>query len=328
MIKHLFSHSKPLSFRQITASAMHTASVTRWGQAPVYTEIESPPVPPSGGSETQVKVVAAGLHRVVRSRATGQHYSSQSLPHVPGTDGVGFDLEGRAVYFSTFATGGSFCDIVNVPKSACTPLPDGVDPIQAAALINPALSSWMAMTQRTNNLPDKFSVLILGVTSASGKIAISLARALGAERIIGCARNPETMSKLNLDDTIVLQPKIEETDFSLAGNVDVILDYIYGPTTEHLLRSVKFGRQAVQYVHIGSVSGSVDIALPGSVLRSKNLTIRGSGPGSWSHESAAKEMPRLLDAFRGLEKRNVRQVALSEVEKAWDMTDERVVFLP
>lgn len=306
---------------------MHTASVSEWGQAPTYIESSTPASPPLESSDVQVKVLAAGLHRLVRGRAAGTHYSSKSLPHIPGTDGVGKTSDGKLIYFSTFATGGSFCDIVNVPQRACTPIPEGVDPVQAAAYINPALSSWMALTKRTDHLPKDFTVLILGVTSASGEIAVSVARALGASKVIGCARNAEAMSALNLDDSIVLQSSVKQTDFSKAASVDVILDYIYGPPAERLLSSIKFER-AVQYVHVGGLSGTLEIMLPGSILRSNNLTIRGSGPGAWSHADLAIELPALLQAFSKMGKRQVKQVPLSQVEEAWEWTDERMVFLP
>lgn len=306
---------------------MHTALVSEWGQAPKYVEADTPSIPPVESGDVQIKVLAAGLHRLVRARATGQHYSSKNLPHIPGVDGTGTTSEGNTVYFITIGTGvGSFSEVVNVPKRAVIPLPDGVDPYKAAGFVNPALSSWMALKKRTENLPPNFSVLIMGVTSASGVIAVSVAKALGASRIIGCARNPETLSTLGLDSTIVLQPKVDETDFSEAASVDVILDYMYGPPTEHLLRSVSFPKP-VQYVHIGSVAG-LDLTLPGSVLRSQNLTIRGSGHGSWSFGDMAAELPALLDAFRRMELSEPNRVPLSKVEETWSSETERMVFVP
>ena len=217
--------------------------------------------------------------------------------------------------------------MVHVPKEAVTPLPEGIDPYKAAGFINPAFSSWMALKKRTAGAPASFSVLIMGATSASGEIAISVARALGATKVTGCARDPQTLSKLGLDEIIVLQADVQETDFgAAAADVDVILDYMYGPPTEHLLRCTGFTK-AVQYVHIGSVTG-LDITLPGSVLRSKNLTIRGSGPGSFSHADMDEELPLLLEALKGMQLKEVKKVPLSRVEEAWGWGGERIVFVP
>lgn len=154
---------------------MHQAQVTEWGQAPKYTEVLEPPAP--SADEIQLKILATGLHRVVRSRAAGKHYSSGTLPHVPGVDGVGQVEDGKTYYFFSFGVG-AMADIVNVPKRNAMPLPDGVDPTQAAGIVNPAMSSWIALKSRTTNLPKDFTVLILGATSASGRVAIPLARSL------------------------------------------------------------------------------------------------------------------------------------------------------
>jgi hypothetical protein len=50
-------------------------------------------------------------------------------------------------------------------------------------------------------LPFNFTVLILGATSASGAIAVLLARELGAGKVIRCGRNIEKIATLGLDGT-------------------------------------------------------------------------------------------------------------------------------
>ena len=304
---------------------MHQAQVTEWGQRPKYTDVSEPSAP--GPDNVRIKVVAAGLHRVVRSRAAGQHYSSGELPHVPGTDGVGTTDDDRTVYFSSFSVG-SMSEYVNVPKRSVLTIPEGIDPVQAAGITNPAMSSWMAFKTRTTNLPKDFSVLILGATSASGRVAIPLARSLGAKRIIGAARNKAALDTLDLDQKIIIADDVEQTDFSTLGDADVILDYVYGPLTVHLFNSLKTTK-AVEYVHIGSVSETLEISLPGAVLRSKNLTIRGSGPGAWSMQELLAVMPEMLEAMKNIPEQPVRVAKLADVETEWESTgSERLVFVP
>ncbi|KAF2478863.1 hypothetical protein BDY17DRAFT_305955 [Neohortaea acidophila] len=303
---------------------MYQAQVDEWGQAPVYTKVDE--LPPPSADEIQVKVLACGLHRVVRSRAAGKHYSSGTLPHVPGIDGVGVSAEGKRYYFFSFAIG-AMADIVNAPKRTCLPLPEGVDPIQAAGVMNPAMSSWMALQNRVCNLPKDFTILILGATSASGRVAIHFARVFGAKKVIGAARNRSALETLGLDESIVIADEASETDFGSLADVDVVLDYVYGPLTEHLLKTVKPAKR-LQYVHIGAIS-SPDITLPGSVLRSKNLTITGSGAGAWSHAEMGDAIPSLLDALRTLPEQPVRVAKLADVETEWASEgSERLVFVP
>ena len=130
-----------------------------------------------------------------------------------------------------------------------------------------------------------------------------------------------------MDEYIVLADEAEMTDFSKIGDVDVILDYVYGPLTVHLLSSLKSTRP-VQYIHVGGLSGSMDISLPGSVLRSKNLTIRGSGPGAWSMRDVARTIDQMLEAVKIIPEQPIRVVKLQDIEKAWgEAGDGRLVIV-
>lgn len=217
-------------------------------------------------------------------------------------------------------------EYVNLPAKIVKRLPTGTDPVQAAGMINPAMSSWMAFKSRAEDLPPDFTVLILGATSASGRVAIPLARALGAKRVVGAARNKAALDDLGLDASIVIAENATETDFSALGDVDVILDYVYGPLTVHLFNVLK-SNTPVQYVHIGSLA-ALEISLPGAVLRSKNLTIRGSGPGAWSMQEVVQSMDQLLPLVKDLPKQPIKTVRLEDVEKAWNsQNDERLVVV-
>lgn len=65
------------------AQTIRAAIVETPSQAPVVkTTSLADPTP----SQTRIKVLAAGLHQLVRSRASGKHYSSHaSGPIIPGT---------------------------------------------------------------------------------------------------------------------------------------------------------------------------------------------------------------------------------------------------
>ena len=309
---------------------MHLARVDKWGEAPEYIEAPAPAAPSPDSNEVHIKVLATGLHRLVRSRADGTHFSAKGPPHVPGVDGVGTTPDGKTVYFSTFANGalgGSYCDVVNVSKAALTPVPDGADNVQIAAYVNPGMASFMAIKTRTENLPPNFTVLILGATTASGTVAISLVRQLGAGKVIGAARNAQALATLGLDGSVVLKDVATETDYSQVGPVDVILDFLYGPHAAHILKTINVSRP-LQYVQIGTMA-ALEISLPGELLRSKNITLRGAAPGSYSLAEMAREIPLLIGALKAIEPHKVRVVPLSQIESVWgEKEKERVVFVP
>jgi NADPH:quinone reductase-like Zn-dependent oxidoreductase len=305
---------------------MKIAQVSEFGQAPKYVEVEAPPVPAPDSDLVQIKVIASGVHRLVRSRAAGQHYSAQGLPHVPGVDGVGTTPDGQLVYFTAMTPkGGSFAEYVNVPKAVAKPVPEGADPVQIAGLLNPGMSSWTALSFRTINLPKDFSVLINGVTSTSGALAISIARHLGAGKVIGVARNVKKMETLGLDEIIELKEPVTETDFSKAANVDVILDYLYGEPAAHLLSSLK-PTTPVQYVQIGSLA-SPEMNLPSAILRSKDITVRGAGPGAWKMSDFALQLPDLLNALTKVKPQPLKTIALKDIEDGWKDQSDRLIVL-
>jgi len=305
---------------------MHTALVTKWGETPKYVEVETPPVPSADSDLIQIKLVASGVHQVVRSRAEGTHYSAKTLPHVPGIDGIATTADGKYVYFSTLATG-AMSELITLPKKDTRPLPEGVDPVQAAALVNPAMSSWMAMQTRTFNLPKDFTVLIMGATTMSGTLAIPLVRSLGAAKVIGVARNAAALKALDLDEKIQLLDPAEKTDFSKLGDVDVILDYLWGPPTAHLFNQLA-SKIPVQFVQIGSMAG-VDANLASANLRSKNITMRGAGPGAWTFPQLMGEYSNILLALKHVKKQEVNVVKLADIEKVWnEKSATRTVFVP
>ncbi|CAD0091423.1 unnamed protein product [Aureobasidium mustum] len=307
----------------MSENTMHAAVVTAWGESPKYTQV---PVPSPDSDEVPVKVMCSGLHIVVRSIASGNHYASGALLYTPGVDGIGRRLsDNKLVYFISFP-GGAYQEVLNVERRKMVELPDGIDPYQVAGYANPVLSSWMALRARTKDLPENFTVLVMGATSASGKVAVEVARVLGAGKVIGMSRNAETLSEVGVDEMIILDDNISNTDCSAAAEVDIILDYLYGPVAQHVLSTVNFTRP-VQYVHIGGLAGT-EMMLPGHVLRSKDITIRGAGPGSWSREAMRPEIPKILNAFKTFKTQNVKVVPLSEIEEHWHNKNERIVFKP
>lgn len=132
---------------------------------------------------------------------------------------------------------GTMSEEINVPRRSVAELSEGFDPVVAAGMVNPAMSSWMAFQSRTREggLAKGFGGLILGVTSAGGPLAVSFAKKLGAGRVVGLARNAGTMEVDGLDERIVVAENAEETDFRALEPVDVIVDYVGGSLTTHLL---------------------------------------------------------------------------------------------
>lgn len=75
---------------------MQAAVVFGAGEVPRFSEFAEPQVEP--GHEV-VELVAAAIHPVVRSKASGAHYSSAgAFPLIPGVDAVARTADGTLVY--------------------------------------------------------------------------------------------------------------------------------------------------------------------------------------------------------------------------------------
>jgi hypothetical protein len=80
----------------------------------------------------------------------------------------------------------------------------------------------------------------------------------------------------------------------------------------------------VQYVHIGSLS-TLTIELPGALLRSKDLTMRGAAPGSYTAKQIEEEMASVVAAVGKLERLPLKEVPLDDIETAWADLKSRIV---
>ena len=85
------------------------------------------------------------------------------------------------------------------------PVPDDVDDVTAAAIGNPGMSSWAALTERAHFQRGE-NVLINGATGVSGRLAIQIARHLGANKVIVTGRNATSIEGLAALGADVLIP--------------------------------------------------------------------------------------------------------------------------
>ncbi len=316
---------------------MNAAVVNVLGQPPKYQPFTDPS---PEENEIPIRVRAAGLHPIVKSRASGSHYSSDGVvPVIPGVDGVGTLEDGSRVYFAfSRSPFGSMAEHTVVRPSMTVPLPDGIDDAHAAAIANPGMSAWISMTERAK-LKQGETVLIMGATGVAGQLAIQVARHLGAKRVIGVGRNVEAISAAQVDAVIALgqsEDAVRDAFAAEAANgIDVVIDYLWGRPTELLLEALARGfrpgaTRPTRLVEVGESAGRT-ISLPGGVLRSVDLTLLGSGFGSARLDVIFAALPALfsLAAAAGLNI-DVEPVPLAQVETAWNRVEKgrRVVFIP
>jgi NADPH:quinone reductase-like Zn-dependent oxidoreductase len=317
---------------------MKAAVVNDFDQGPTIAEFRAPEAAPN---EVLIHVEAAALSRLTHGQASGRHYSSIALPFVPGVDGVGRLESGERVYFAfPSAPWGAMAEQVVVDRSHVLRLPTGLTSVVAAALANPAMSSWAALRERAKLIPGEH-VLINGANGVSGRLAIRIARLLGASRVIVTARNEAARAELEemgADVFIGLgrspENVVSEVRREMANGIDVVLDYLWGPPAEWILKAVMAHGAAgsprpVRFVNIGSLAGT-SMSLPSAVLRSCGLELLGSGIGSLTRETLAQSAGAAivaLSAMPDVVMIETRAVPIDELRAHWDIESaERIVF--
>jgi NADPH:quinone reductase-like Zn-dependent oxidoreductase len=318
---------------------MRAALVEEFGLPPRYRET-SPPVANDGEMVLQVR--AAALSNLVRGQANGSHYSSVTkLPFTPGNDGVGVDADGARVYFFSLRPPfGSMAELSVASRSMTIPLDPDIDDAVGAALGNPGLATWGALLGRANFQSGE-GVLINGATGIAGKQAIQVAKYLGASRIVATGRDEQALAQLGVlgaNETISLgQPEenlLRRFRSALEG-VQVVLDYLWGPSAELILKAAAGhgspqGEPRIRFVQIGSIGGNA-ITLPGQLLRSSGVELVGSGLGSLSAQQILQSLTKMFAAITKVHFAiDVNPVPLAKVEEAWKWKDDgrRIVFIP
>lgn len=314
---------------------MKAAVVDVLGQPPHFQDFAEPT--PADG-EVVIQVRSAGLHPIVKALAAGSHYASTGeVPMIPGIDGVGTLDDGRRVYFG-FARKpwGTMCERTVTAPARCFSLPDNIDDVQGAAIVNPGMSAWLSIKERAGLKPGE-QIMILGATGIAGRLAIQVARHLGASRIIAAGRNLEVLAAERLDSMVSLTQSEDAIRDAFAAEakqgIDVVIDYLWGRPTELLLEALARGfdpssSHSTRLVEVGESAGKA-ISLAGATLRSIDLKLMGSGFGSFPLQRVFDTIPTLFSlAASGTLKIAVEPVPLSQVESVWSRKDsgKRIVF--
>lgn len=318
---------------------MYAAVVTSFDTPPAYREFPTPT--PQTSDEVLVDVVASGLHPRVRSQADGSHYTStDELPLIPGIDGVGRTPDGSLRYFILpDTTLGAMAEKTIVDLRRSIVLPDGSDPIAVAAAMNPAMSSWVALRRRITFEAGQ-SVLVLAATGNAGRMAVQVAKHLGAGHVIAAGRHAErlaALTELGADATVSLDGDPADVARHLgqaARDVDLVIDYIWGQPAADAMVPIATDRsdrgKPLTWIQIGSVAGPTAM-IPSAALRAARLQIVGSGQGSVPSRDILAELPGLAKAITdGVFQVDARAVPLRDVEAAWRASNvtERIVITP
>jgi NADPH2:quinone reductase len=172
-------------------------------------------------------------------------------------------------------------------------------------------------------------------------LAVQITKYLGAGRVIGTGRNPESgkkLSELGADAFINLNQPDEKVVQALkkeAGKgYDVILDYLWGHPAEVIINTftpteIGVPGRRTRFVLIGGLAGRT-AQISGQSLLTSGLEIYGMA--AQTPPEAHAEATRLVwDLIKQAKlSMDVVKVPLKDIEKVWDMQEhgKRLVIVP
>jgi NADPH:quinone reductase len=234
--------------------------VPRYGGPNVMTVIEEPLPEPKPG-EVRVRILVAGVGYPDILIREGTYPGGPKPPFTPGYEFVGtvnklgagvegLELGQRVGAISVY---GSHADYFCVPAWWPVPVPDGLDPAEAAIVVFNYVTAYQ-MLHRTACVRKGERVLVHGAAGGVGTAVLQLGRLAGLE-LYGTGSSTQTSVISTLGATPIDYTKGSFVDRirELTGDgVDVVLDGIGGSVALGSYRALRRGGRLVMYGHYGT----------------------------------------------------------------------------
>jgi putative PIG3 family NAD(P)H quinone oxidoreductase len=249
-------------------------------------EVVERPDPEPGPGEVLIRVRAAGVNRADLLQRQGFYQ-----PPSGATDILGLECSGEVAALgdgvSTFAvgdqvcallSGGAYAELVAVPAGLVAPVPEGVDVVEAAGLMETTCTVWSNVVM-VGGLQAGGRLLVHGGGSGIGTTAIQVATALGARvaTTVGSPEKAKICHELGAD--IVVNYREEDFAEVLSDDpADVVLDII---GAKYLASNIKVLARGGRLVIIGMQGGTkaeLDIRTLGQRKGSVIATLLRSSP--------------------------------------------------
>ncbi|GLY41917.1 zinc-binding dehydrogenase [Amycolatopsis sp. NBRC 101858] len=319
---------------------MKAAVLHEVGGIPRYEDF---PDPVAGDGEVIIEVSAVAVENVDKAFAAGEHYASTkyvaALPAIAAFDGIGTLPDGTLVGFGNPRLPyGALAERTVVPEGSFVPIAEDIDP--AVATVLGSAITGMSVTTAAGFVPGE-TVLVQGATGVAGRLAVKVARLLGAGRIVATGRDDDQLRDvLALGADTVINTAVSDEELAQAftdargDGYDVVVDYLWGRPTEILLRSLvptSFAfPKPTRVIQIGQAAGAT-LSLTAESLRTSGVEICGAAKGL-DPQTMGEVYGQIVGWTRsGQLTFDLEKVPLTDIEAAWQRTDlhgKRLVVLP
>ncbi|KZB87495.1 quinone oxidoreductase family protein [Amycolatopsis regifaucium] len=227
---------------------MRAVQVTEFGGPEVLNLVDLPdPVP--GPGQLVIEVDRIGVNYADTHQAENSYLAPSKLPLVPGGEVVGRTSDGKRVV-ALLNGGGGYAERAVADEATTFGVPDGVDDLTALSFIVQGTTAAILLRKNAHLEPGE-SVVVHAAAGGVGSIAVQLAKAWGASRVIATASSDEKRAlALDLGADVAIDSRAENmTDALREANggkrVDVVLDMAGGSVTDQSIAALApFGRLA------------------------------------------------------------------------------------
>ncbi|GAA5040750.1 NADPH2:quinone reductase [Thermocatellispora tengchongensis] len=282
---------------------MRAAQITAFGGPEVLRETEVPAPEPLAG-QIVMAVETAGVNFAEVLMRQGKMPGLRP-PVVPGLEaagrvaavgeGVRGFTPGAPVAAFTFS---GYAQFAAVDARLAVPLGDFPDTAFAATVPCAAVSGYL-MLDHLARLRQGETVLIHGAAGGVGGLAAQIARALGAERVLGTVGRPgkaEYAAGLGYDEVFDRQDFTSAVaDLTKGRGVDVVLEMLGG---EHVTRSLDALAPGGRVVYFGDPDFASQATVPVQRLRSANHGVLGFSLGGLAWQSPGLWRPAAESVLR------------------------------
>ncbi|MDT7728667.1 MAG: NADPH:quinone reductase [Actinomycetota bacterium] len=226
---------------------MRAVQVTEFGGPEVLNLVELPD-PEPGPGQVLIEVDRVGVNYADTHQAENSYLAPSKLPLVPGGEVVGRTSEGKRVV--ALLDGGGYAERAVANLATTFDVPDGVDDLTALSFIVQGVTAWLLL-RKSSHIEHGESVVVHAAAGGVGTLAVQLAKAWGAGRVIATASS-ETKRELalQLGADVAIDSRSEDMTAALleangGKRVDVVLDMTGGATTDQSIAALApFGRLA------------------------------------------------------------------------------------
>jgi NADPH:quinone reductase len=215
--------------------------VTEFGGPEVLRLVELPDPEPTGDQVVH-EVLAAGVNFADTHQSRDRYLARQTLPYVPGGEFVGLAPDGTRVV-GLLAGGGGYAEKVLAAPMLTWPLPEAVSHGAALAVVLQGTTAWHLLRTCAHLAPGE-SVVVHAAGGGVGTLAVQLAKAWGAGRVIATASTPDKRDLAReLGADAAVDPASEDlaaalTEANGGHRVDVVLEMVGGPVFDASLAAL------------------------------------------------------------------------------------------